>query len=454
MISDAFSLPRVTVLAAALGLLAACGGGGDGSDSAPLPGDAACETQALNSTLASYFSSDYFWAGVSPRPDPAAFTETEAFFQASLYTGTDPRFPADRYSGSQTSESFNRFYGEGESLGYGVSVAGLEVLDQPSAPLYVRYVEARSPAALAGVTRGDQVLALNGRSAADVVAANDFAALTATAEGQTLTMRLRAPGGAEREASLRAAVFALTPVSQPAQVSTAQGRRVAYVQVKDMISGVTAPLDAAFSQFRASATQDLVLDLRYNGGGLVSAGRNVASFAAAGRDGQVYAQLVYNAQQSARNELFRFSPPASALALPRVYLLMGQRTCSASEQLINGLQGVGVDVVTIGDTSCGKPVGFVPVQRCGRTYSVVNFESLNARGEGRYFDGFVPRCAVPEDFTRPQGQPGDPLLDAALAHADSGQCAAQVAAGRASPKRSSRRGGPAEPGEHQGMFVR
>ncbi len=454
MTFDALAACRCAGAAAALGLLAACGGGGGGNDPPALPGEAACEVPALNSTLSGYFRTDYFWADLAPRPDPAAFTETEAFFQASLYTGTDIRFPADRYSGSQTAESFNRFYGEGESLGYGVSVAGLEVLDTPDAPLFVRHVEARSPAALAGVQRGDQVLALNGRPSAELIAANDFAALSTDEEGRALQLRLRAPGGAERDVSLRAAVYALTPVSAPAQFTSPQGRRLGYVQVKDMLSGVTAPLDAAFNQFRNAAVQDLVLDLRYNGGGLVSAGRDVASFVAGGRNGQVYAQLLHNAQRVARNETFRFNVPGTALTLPRVYVLMGQRTCSASEQVINGLAGVGVQVLSIGDTSCGKPVGFQPVTRCGRTYSVVNFESLNARSEGRYFDGFSPSCAVAEDFSRPQGQPGDPLLDAALAHADSGQCPALAAAGQAAPQRPLRRAGRAEPGQVPGMVGR
>ena len=458
--SPSASAIRLSWSVCVLAALAACGGGGGGSEPEPQAGEPACEAQALNTTLASYFRSQYFWADLAPRPDPAGFSDTEAFFQASLYTGSDPRFPADRYSGSQTSESFNRLYGEGESLGFGVAVAGLEILDTPEAPLFVRHVEARSPAALAGVRRGDQVLALNERSAADVVAANDFAALTASEVGTLLTLRLRSPGGAERSVELRAAVFALTPVSPAVQFSSSQGRRVGYVQVKDMLSGVVGPLDTAFARFRADGVQDLVLDLRYNGGGLVTAGRSVASFLAAGRDGQVYAQLAYNAQQSGRNEFYTFSPPPSALALPRVYLLMGQRTCSASEQVINGLAGVGVEVVGIGGTSCGKPVGFVPQSRCGRTYSVVNFESLNARGEGRYFDGFTPQCPVAEDFSRPQGQPGDPLLDAALAHADSGQCPVQTAAQAAAAataaptSRTLRRGGQDEPGQRPGMFVR
>ena len=117
-------------------------------------------------------------------------------------------------------------------------------------------------------------------------------------------------------------------------------------------------------------------------------------------------------------------------------------TCSASEQVINGLKGAGLNVVTIGEASCGKPVGFVPVSSCARTYSVVNFESVNQRNEGRYFDGFAPTCAVAEDFSVAQGGNADPLMAAAKRAADSGLCPAGTSsADRAFPLAARRTGG-------------
>ena len=139
-------------------------------------------------------------------------------------------------------------------------------------------------------------------------------------------------------------------------------------------------------------------------------------------------------------------------------MLAGPRTCSASEQVVNGLRGVGVDVVAIGDTTCGKPVGFLPqCDACGTTYSVVNFESVNARNEGRYFDGFAATCAVAEDFSVPIGATNDSLLVAAAHHADNGACPAGTAA-REQPQ--SRQGAPrkryngADGGERTGMSAR
>jgi len=315
-----------------------------------------------------------------------------------------------------------------------------------------------SPAAVQDVQRGDEVLAMNGRSASDLIAADDFADLTAQAVGDPLVLVLRR-GSVQRTVVLGAAVFTLTPVSGTAVLTTAAGRRLGYVAVKDMISQALAPLETAFSRFRAEGMQDVVLDLRYNGGGLVSTGGTLASYVAGTRgSGRRYATLLYNDQRSDNNQTFGFSTLNSALSLPRVFVLMGRRTCSASEQVVNGLRGVGVEVVAIGETSCGKPVGSLPTSACDRTYSVINFESVNDRNEGRYFDGFDATCEVAEDFTGSQGSPADPLVSAAMQFADSGSCPVPAAAAatrkQALTTRAARRSASVEGGERTGMIPR
>ncbi|MDP1647758.1 MAG: S41 family peptidase [Rubrivivax sp.] len=415
---------RRLAVALAVTVLAGCGGGGGDGDAVAPP--AGCSVAEQQQWLAAYMEDWYFWYRLSPRPAPGAYADVQSYFDALLYTGSDPAFPADRWSRSESTETFNRFYGEGSTLGYGVSVAGLELAGDPTQPLYVRHVEPRSPAAALGVQRGDEVMSMNGRSAAELVAADDFAALTAAASGERLTLELRR-GGVSRTVTISAAVFALTPVSGTAVLDIGPGRKLGYVAVKDMIDQALAPLETSFSRFRAEGVIDLVLDLRYNGGGLVATGGVVASYIAGTRgDGRSYATLLYNDKRAASNQRFAFSRPSSALTLPRVFVLMGRRTCSASEQVINGLRGVGVEVVAIGETSCGKPVGSLPASACGRTYSVVNFESVNDRNEGRYFDGFDATCPVREDFTAAQGADADPLLAAARHHAQTGQCPAQA----------------------------
>jgi carboxyl-terminal processing protease len=442
--------------------LAACGGGSDG----PV-GAASCSVPDEQAFLSSYFDDNYFWYRLSPKPAPASFSTTAAYFDALLYRGGDAipngggaTWPSDRYSNFQSTASFNSFFGDGQTLSYGLAVAGLEAAGQANAPLYVRYLEPAGPAAQAGVVRGERIMSLNGRPASDIIIANDFSALTPNAAGDALDVVLRNTAGQDRSVRLTAATFNLTPV-QNGLVVLSPVRRVpmGYVFIKDMISQAEAPLRTAMASFKTQGVQEVVLDLRYNGGGLVSTGGTVASYAAGNRGaGQTYASLLYNDKQSGNNQTYTFGNPNAWAGFSKVYVLMGERTCSASEQVVNGLRGVGVDAVLIGDTTCGKPVGFLPRDNaCGSTYSVVNFESVNARSEGRYFDGFTPTCAVAEDFSKQIGAFDDPLLVTAAAHVDGGAC--PVALTRETPSARSTAGSRAryngaDGGERSGMSAR
>lgn len=445
------SAARRLALALPLAVLASCGGGGS-SDVAP---PSSCAVADQKTWLGDYMNEWYFWYRLAPQPQADGYATVGAYFDALLYRGTDAAFPADRWSRYESTESFNRFFGDGATMGYGLSVNGLEAVATPGTPLYVRYIEPLSDAAAQGVQRGDQVLSLNGVDTATLVAGNDFALLTAEREQQQLTLRLRR-NGIERTAVVTSKIFNLTPVAAPAVYTTQGGRKLGYVAVKDMISQAQAGLDAAFASLRAQGAQDLALDLRYNGGGLVSVGGVVASLVAGVQGaGRPYATLLYNDKRAAaNNQTFTFSNMGNAMGLSRVFVLTGQRTCSASEQVLNGLRGVGVEVIAVGDTTCGKPVGFLPTSQCGSTYSVVNFESVNARNEGRYFSGMTATCPVAENWTIAQGAASDPLVAAASWYADNGRCGPTAALGA-----TQREGGrPRLPGwvsdERTGMLAR
>ncbi|MBL8345023.1 MAG: PDZ domain-containing protein [Rubrivivax sp.] len=415
---------RLLVLGAAA-VIAACGGNGYDDDG--------CSQPAQKDWVGSFMNDWYFWYRLSPRPNPGSFADALDYYDALLYTGTDPAFPADRFSRSESTESFNRFFGDGATMGYGVAVNGFEV--QAGQPLYVRYVEPASDAAVKGVVRGDEVVSANGRTAAELIVANDYSVLTAANAGDRLTLQLRR-NGVTHTVVVEAKVHNLTPVSGARVVSTPNGRLMGYLMVKDMVAQADAGLDSAFALFRSQNVQDLVVDLRYNGGGLVSIGGALASYIAgtrgfSGATPRTYAALLYNDKRAAaNNQNFRFESRGNALGLARVYVLAGPRTASASEQVINGLLGVGVQVVTVGDTTFGKPVGSLPAGYCGTTYSAVNFESTNALNQGRFFDGFDATCPVPEDFTRATGAVDDPLLVSAAHHADNGACPALVASSK------------------------
>jgi carboxyl-terminal processing protease len=426
-------------------LLAACGGSGDGSDE-PAVG-AGCDVASQNTWLRGYMSDWYYWSGAAPDPDPTGFTTVSAYFEALRYTGSGS-VPADRWSYIEDSAAYNQFFEEGRTLGYGVFVNGLEL----ALPLKLRYVEPLSPAAAAGLKRGDVIVSLDGRSAADLIADDDFALLTPAAAGDVLTVVIE-DGAGTRTVALTAATYDLTPVSGVTVLPLPNGRKAGYLVLKDFITQAEAPLADAFAQFGAAGATELILDLRYNGGGRVSTSNVLASLVAgANHGGGVFARLTYNDRHRGSDRVFQLTP-ALGPAFARVVVLTGPRTCSASELLVNGLRPF-VDVVTIGDATCGKPFGFNPVESCGSTFSAVNFESFNALGEGRYYDGIGATCEVGDDFSGELGDPAEKLTAAAARYVETGVCPA-VSSDRPHPLSAARRRaaqGP-EPGERRGMIA-
>ena len=330
---------RAWLAAAGLALLAACGGDDDYS-----PVAVSCDVVSRQTGLRDYFNDWYFWYALSPYPAPGTLPTVDEYFEALLYTGTDPNFPADRWSFYQSTESFNRYFGDGQTLGYGIVVAGLEVTlpaPQPAEPLYVRYIEPLSPAA-GNILRGDRIMSINGRPASDMIANNDFSVLTPNAVGDTIRVELLDTQGQPFTFDIAADIFPLSPIpaALTSVVRTPVGTQMGYLMVKDMIGQASRPLARAFQLFAEQGVTELVIDLRYNGGGFVSVGADIASYVNPARTaGQIYASLLYNDKQAGRNTTFRFGTPFNALNLTRVYVLtgpaylLGQRTndqCTAT----------------------------------------------------------------------------------------------------------------------------
>jgi len=106
----------------------------------------------------------------------------------------------------------------------------------------------------------------------------------------------------------------------------------------------------------------------------------------------------------------------------RVVFLTSGRTASASEQVINGLRPY-LQVDVVGTRTLGKPVGADSWSHCGYAISPITFHSLNADGEGDYFQGIDPMCEVPDDLLHRLGDPKEAQLEAALRVLDDRGCA-------------------------------
>lgn len=205
-------------------------------------------------------------------------------------------------------------------------------------------------------------------------------------------------------------------------------------------------LISAFNAFSADSVTDLVLDLRYNGGGFLAIASQLAYMIAgdANTAGRIFETTQFSDKHPTIDpvnmqpitpfpfidETIGFSEPAGqslpTLDLNRVFILTGSETCSASESIINSLNGVGIEIVLIGATTCGKPFGFTPQDNCGTTYFTIQFQGVNDIGFGDYPDGFTPSnsgdigvtvqgCAVADDISKELGDLTEARLAAALA---------------------------------------
>ncbi len=239
---------------------------------------------------------------------------------------------------------------------------------------------------------------------------------------------------ASRNVQLTAVALSTLPVLQSSVINVESGKRVGYMVFNDHVATAEEPLINAFSQFQQSGIDDLVLDLRYNGGGYLYIASEVGTMiGGTAVQNKLFEQLQFNAKHPERtsdpNNKINFLTTSSTdrilpqLNLKRVFVLTGSNTCSASESIINGLSPF-VQVIRIGGTTCGKPFGSMQTDNCGQAYFAIEFSGVNANGQGNYVNGFTPTCAVADDLERPLGDTSERLLATALGYRTSGTCPA------------------------------
>ena len=325
----------------------------------------------------------------------------------------------------------------GIEAGYGFDLA--IVTSKVPREVRVAYTDPDSPAAKAGIGRGAKIIGTDGvdvvnSASVDVV----NAALFPNAAGQTHSFQLQELDGSVRTVALTSAQITKVPVQNVQTLDTPTGK-VGYFLFNDVLQPSEAQLIAAISKLKDDGVQDLVLDLRYNGGGLLDIASELAFMIAGPQatSGAVFERLQFNSKNPFqltdadtatpfRTKSLGFSTPRGQplpqLGLSRVTVLTGRDTCSASEAIINGLRGVDVQVNVVGNTTCGKPYGFFPQDNCGTTYFAIQFKGVNNQGFGDYADGIAPTCVVADDFSHALGDPAEARLAAALSFRSSGTC--------------------------------
>lgn len=234
---------------------------------------------------------------------------------------------------------------------------------------------------------------------------------------------------------LNSAPIAPNPILHSQVVKRDKGN-IGYLVYSNFEAGFDEELFNKFRTFKQAGITDLILDLRYNGGGHVASANLIAScIAGAACQDKVFSIFEYNRErnktipESARTERFAYnsyynlnrqSLAEGGLNLTRLYCLTTSQTASASELVINALKGIDVEVILIGTTTKGKNVGMETIELNDGKHDYklypVTFCTLNAKKEGDYPDGFRPTHALAEDVAAIYdfGTENEPLFRRAL----------------------------------------
>jgi len=400
--------------------LAACGGDSSSptATSTPAPTSGGeCETLGQVNFVRDTLQEWYLWYGQLPDPDPAGFASPEAYLQAVRYMPRDSSFS---YIGDQAAT--DAFYSDSQFIGIGLSFR-----QTGTAQLRVGQVFPGGPAAAAGFARGDHLLTVDGRPVADLLQTGQLNDALGPAEiGFSVTLSWRSPGGPERQATVTKRLVTIPTVSAT-RVFDSGGSRVGYIFFRNFVTPSTEALNRAFDRLRADGATDLVLDLRYNGGGLVDVARHLASLIGGeGTAGRTFLRFRHNDKKSANNETVLFESRPNALDLPRLVVIATRSSASASELVINSLRPF-MNVTVVGARTFGKPVGQYGFDFCEKVLFPVAFATENAQGEAEYFNGIPANCAAPDDLDRQIGDPREASLAESLHFLRAGRCSGQAA---------------------------
>ncbi|MCP9200719.1 S41 family peptidase [Gramella sp. GC03-9] len=358
------------------------------------------------------------------------FSSPEELFETLIYDLDRFSFITDDY---ETLEE--QFQGISGSTGikYGIG----QISGTSNIFGYIQYVLPGTSAEEAGLKRGNIFTEVNGQKLTTANFQNLINSNTITinvGEVQDGTIIL-----SDRTVTLTDDPYTANPV-YISKVLNIENRKIGYLMYNSFIGDFDDELNAAFAQLKAEGIDDLVLDLRYNGGGSVVSAIDLASMITGQFEGEVFMKEMWNEEYQAYFEendperivnrfdsTIRTGEATNSLNLNKLYVLTTAATASASELVINGLDPY-IDVVQIGTNTTGKFQASVTLydspdfSKEGRdedhTYAMqpLVFKSINSAGRTDYIDGLDPDISYTEDLGNMGvlGDPEEPLLQAAI----------------------------------------
>ncbi len=318
----------------------------------------------------------------------------------------------------------------------------LENANSTNANLYIRYVQKNSPAAKAGLIRGMRVLSINGDTKVDYNSdnANNFKNAMKFFSGETLKLVVVSPiDGKESTITVTGDAYQIDPIMVN-KVIDHNGKKVGYMAYTSFVNVYNSQgqpnsyytaMENAFKAFEG--VDEMVIDLRYNGGGSTATADYLANQLVPLAYGK---ELMYKYKVNEILEGWGWIKPGgyfapvyfnkkNTLNLKRVYFLGTKQTASASELVINSLKPfMDVQLITVkGEGTYGKPVGFFETEAVHGygSYYITSFQMTNKDNFGDYFDGLKgQKTNSSESFSLQLGDPNEGMFSDALYHITNG----------------------------------
>jgi C-terminal processing protease CtpA/Prc len=377
----------------------------------------ASQADLMKDTAIAYTRDIYLWYDQIPNSFNArGYSDLNAMMEAIRTYSREPGFtdPVDRWSFAvRQSDWDNTSAGIGQDF-------GLNIFFRAEGDLRVRMVEPASPAGQAGIRRGWRITKINGNT--NITTGNANFIVNAVYASSSVNISFLKPDGNTVDIPLNAASYQDVPVYLDT-VYTAGSRKAGYMVYHSFLGDSAATSNAfaaAFNQFMSENVDDVIIDLRYNGGGFVSYQRELANYLAPlSANSQLMMKQEFNDKYSQYNSSTNFSKKG-ALNLNRVFVIVSDNTASASELLINNLKPY-MDVIVVGpNRTYGKPVGYFNIPVGDWYIFPVSTRTTNKNGEGNYFNGFALNNTVADGLDKDFGDVSESCLASVLKYIGTG----------------------------------
>jgi C-terminal processing protease CtpA/Prc len=430
--------------------------------------------QKIQDSIYLYADEDYLWFNQLPTYSafgPRSFTnpsditalskELDALSQYAINPNTNAPY---EYSANNPGTAKYSFIDDGSvsaALNGTKGDFGFDLQYNQVNDLRIEYVYPGSPAGLAGIKRSDEITSINGSTNISYDApgygsgtsTNLNFVSNAVYNSSTITMALTRTDGSTYNVSLNTGNYSVNPVLKDTILTETSGNKLGYIVFNSFVSDAVADpiINPIFANFAAQGISDLVVDLRYNGGGYVSTAEHIDNLIVPpGKSGTLMYNTYYNSNLVAgkdpllHNQWRSGSPDynysqldfsvagnavnfakSGSLNINRVFFIITGQTASASELTINNLRPE-MDVQFVGEQSYGKPVGFFDIDINKYIMFTPEFSVQNSANQGGYYAGFTPGTGgYPgvndyDDLTKNWGDPSEGLLSDILKYVNTG----------------------------------